>query len=173
MDKPILQLTREAKELHTVALKEITQISTRSYKLAQVLRELKRKNLYKYVFGDTCWRDYVKNLPNMSLSTADRLIERFELYHQKLGFTIDYLSQLNIRALNYILPLVKANIENRPLIEEWLEKVRNNTVEDIEREYTQVMKNINPRKCEHSFKYKVWCNICKEDFTPDFTIVKK
>lgn len=171
MEKSLVQLTSEAKELHNLALSIIDAIGRRSYELAKVLYEIKKKKLYKYVFGDETWSDYVASLPNMSLSTADKLIKRYEVYILKLGYKIDQIAKINIRSLNVILPIAERS--DKSVADEWIEKAKHLTSQDIVKEYVQYTRHIDPRQCEHDFAYFVWCKKCKENFSSAFAIQKR
>lgn len=96
--------------LHTQLLDTLGFSKKNSLEIARLLYELKNEANYKNAVGlgiDT-WIDYLSQ-PEIGLSKteADRLVQIHEQFVLRFGFDEDYISQIPIKNLHYILPLIK------------------------------------------------------------------
>lgn len=79
--------------------------------MGQLLHTLKEKGSFKQAIGagvDT-WDDYIAQ-PEISLSRgeADRLIQIYDQFVIRFGYKPQFISEIPIKNLHYLLPYVKA-----------------------------------------------------------------
>lgn len=149
-----------SRELHEQLL-HIIGLSKQSYiYTGKLLYELKRGDLYKLAEGAEGWVEYLAQ-PEIGLSKgeATRLIQIYEKFVLELGFSEEYLSDIPIKSIQYLLPLVKkGELSN---LDEVLEDAKHLSQRDFrERIYDIKTQDTGKRTYEHIIMER-----CKETGT--------
>jgi len=136
-------------ELH-IQLVQVVGYSKKSFVLmGKLLSELKMGEVYQQAIGEgiNTWIDYISQ-PEIGLSKgeADRLIQIYEEFVMRLGFTEDFISSIPIKNIHYLLPIVKKHDDAMNVLElledaqqlsqkDFRERVYEAKNEDAERTY--------------------------------------
>lgn len=108
-------------DLHNLLTAIITSSKKNFIAMGQVLSELRNNNNYKRAVGsiDT-WRAYLAQPEiGLSLGEANRLIQIYEEFIIRLGFAPEMVSEVPIKNLHYLLPMVKGE-KDKDKVGEWL-----------------------------------------------------
>jgi len=106
----LIEMTDNPNQLHQYLL-QVVSISKKSFVvIGKVLYHLKQDDKYKEAVGagaDT-WEDYLRQ-PEIGLATgeASRLIQIYSEFMVRLGYDEDTISEIPIKNMHYLLPLVK------------------------------------------------------------------
>ena len=91
--------------------------------MGEILYHLKQDDNFQQVVGEgiDTWVDYVKQ-PEIGLSKgeANRLVQIYEQFVHRLGYESDKISEVPIKNLHYLLPVVK-ELEKGKKVDEMLE----------------------------------------------------
>jgi len=103
-------LTLSAYEYHQALIKLVLAAKQNFVLMGEILYNLKRDDNFKRAVGkgiDT-WVDYVKQ-PEIGLSKgeANRLVQIYEHFVKRLGFSPEIISEVPVKNLHYLLPIVK------------------------------------------------------------------
>lgn len=150
---------------------EIIGYSKKSFiVIGRILSELKEDDNYKTAIGDMTWVDYLTQ-PEIGLSKgeAERLIQIYEEFIKRLGFEEDFISQIPIKNIHYLLPIIKKKDkeEVEPLIEDALhlsqkdfkDRVYEVKHEEDDRTYTYLIM----KKCDQTSNMQRVHDISSED----------
>lgn len=105
-------------------LTQLVQMTKRSFvEIGSVLYTLKKDGRYKEVSGVDSWVAYLEQ-PEISLTKreANRLIDIYRTFCVKLGFDKDRISEVPVKNIHYLLPLVrdKDKQEVEPMLDDAL-----------------------------------------------------
>ena len=105
-----LSSSETAYKLHTQLLETIV-FSKRSFVvIGKILYRLRENNLYQSAVGSGAdnWIDYLAQ-PEIGLSKgeASRLIQIYEQFIVRFGFSEDFIAEVPLKNIHYILPIVK------------------------------------------------------------------
>lgn len=158
----LAQKTEIAIKKHKEAILVLQTENIFSYKLAEILFEIKKNKLYRYAIGEgaNTWQSYCDTL-GISVSSADKLIDRYRTLVLQFGIPVQKLAEIKTLNLQLILPVIKKQPER---LEEWLEKAKHLRGIDLIREI--VAEKIGDVCLHPEIEVKAYCKICKE-FLPD------
>lgn len=77
--------------------------------IGKLLFILRRNETYKNAIGECSWTEYIAQ-PEISLTKgeADRLIQIYEEFVKRLGFSEDEVAEIPIKNIHYLLPIAKS-----------------------------------------------------------------
>lgn len=97
-------------ETHTELIQNVFDSKKSFVAMGQLLSKLKRQDNFKEAVGEgiDTWIDYISQ-PEIALSKseADRLIQIYEVLVEKFGYDAEYISNIPIKNLHYLLPRIK------------------------------------------------------------------
>lgn len=97
-------------QLHTLLIGVISFSKKGFVTMGKLLRELKDDSKFRNAvgYGIDNWEDYLRQ-PEIGLSTneANRLIQIYEEFIVRLGYDEDTISNIPVKNMHYLLPLVK------------------------------------------------------------------
>lgn len=97
-------------EYHQALIRLITTAKQNFILMGELLYNLKQEDNFKQAVGEgiDTWVDYVKQ-PEIGLSKgeANRLVQIYEHFVARLGFSPETISEVPIKNLHYLLPIVK------------------------------------------------------------------
>lgn len=157
-----------AHEAHT-QLVQVIKISKQSFiVMGKLLHDIFTHDRYKLAVGtgvDT-WADYIGQ-PEIGLtkSDADRLIQIYEQFVERLGFSEEFLSDVPVKHMHYLLPIAKEGSHDGEM-EEMLESAKNLSQKDF-RDRIQDIKHGEDGERTYQYMIMKKCNetgrITKED----------
>ena len=116
----LIQQAEQAHESHQRLVYLRTNAKKNFILQGRELFNLKQNNLYKKAIGEglESWEDYLKQ-PELGLSKseAERLIQIYEKFVLFLGYTEDEVSEIPVKALHYLLPVVKKGMDKEKVAE--------------------------------------------------------
>lgn len=96
-------------EAHQLLLKMVHHAKINFVQMGAVLKYLKEGDNFKLTTGgiDT-WEEYVRQ-PEISLSNGEsnRLIQIYEVFCEKFGYTVEKIASVPVKNLHYLLPIAK------------------------------------------------------------------
>lgn len=104
------ELSKTPHDIHSQLVATIG-ISKKSFiAIGKLLSDLKKEDLFKQAVGEgiDTWADYVAQ-PEVSLSIgeANRLIQIYDEFVARLGFDANYIAEVPLKNIHYLLPIVK------------------------------------------------------------------
>lgn len=142
------QKTTEAQKKYNELRRVIGGREVLFWREAELLYELKKTKLYKFVFGidehepvERSWNWFVKEI-DIPLSTADYKVRVYEKWIVGLGYTIDNLLNIQTRKLSIAIPyatdrevakeiLIQAQILPFNEFYKWIKEAYGNKPEDM------------------------------------------
>lgn len=115
-------LITNPREYHDFLIKLVTASKKSFVAMGQMLYELHRENTFKKVVGDgvDTWRQYLAQPEiGLTLGEANRLIQIYEEFVLRLGFSPEVISDVPVKNLHYLLPMIKDETDNEK-VGEWL-----------------------------------------------------
>lgn len=167
-------------DYHRALLNIISTAKQNFVLMGELLYQLKVDDNYLEAVGEgiDTWIDYIKQ-PEIGLSKgeANRLIDIYHYFINTLGFKKDYIANVPIKNLHYLLPIVK-KMEDKEDVSELLneathlsqkdfrERVYDIKSDDGERTYTYVVM----KKCNETNTMERVYDIESEDIVKIFKI---
>lgn len=106
----LLSEAERGAELHR-KLVEIVRIAKFSFVgMGKLLYQLSVKNLFKKAIGDgiETWEEYLRQPEiGLSIGEANRLVQIYETFVLRFGYSEEEISEIPVKNLHYLLPLAK------------------------------------------------------------------
>lgn len=138
------------------AINQKEHIESQFWLLAEMLWKVKSDSLYKE--GWTDWSEYCNEFKGLSKRSIDRIIQLYNVFVHHFGIPITELQQAGGWALlAETLPYIKTKAD----AEEWIEKSKVLTLQDIRKELKEKKTGIPMAQCAHPNRVKMWyCPLC-------------
>ena len=96
------------REAHVLLTKIVHNTKVSFVEMGAILKYLKQNDRFKEAIGIEDWNDYLKQ-PEISITQgeANRMIQIYETFCERLGYSIDRIANVPVKNIHYLLPLAK------------------------------------------------------------------
>jgi len=156
-----IQKSEDSFKIHQNIIETKHNITGNFIRLGYLLKLAQEKGLAQAMGYDT-WAQYLATPEiSISVSTASRLINIWDILVLKFKFETDGLTGIDMSKLFEILPVVR-QLKSKDEVSGWLDKARELGMRDLRIEKRQHIMGISFQDCQHGWKEKChWvCEKC-------------